>query len=300
MVRKSIAVEEYTGLDLLTPRILMRGGAGRSTWNIGYERLGAARIRAGFSRLVVPNDVDTPVTYSRSSVASDNFNSATNADPLQNRTGWVTTNFNDANLVETLVSGGAGVVALHSKLSLSACVKRSGSYQTDQYAAYKIIVQPTSHMGAALRIGTAGGYAISASGGVVTVFRFTLIDGLVATLATYSVATAVGDTFWLEVLGTTLSAYKESTLLGTCSDSTYNSGVPGVFFDAFDGGSGYTPGRLDDFAAGNMAATYGTPTSAAAATRLFAFERDDDEVLVVVPNGNRVDAYPVGQPEWSA
>lgn len=300
MVKRRIEVVSYTGLDVKSPRTLMGDGFGRMTGNFDFRRRGAARVRAGYSRLIAPSSSDVTITYERSSVFTDTFDGGSNGQLLKNRTGWTAAGLTDDGLLEVLVSAGAGQVALHSLNSIGASCKTTATLDNNQFAGFTVKAHATYLMGVCVRIDTIGGYLARPVPGGVYLYRFTLASGAVLPpLKIFSATVAVNDTIFLEAVGSTLYVYHNSTLLGTASDSTHPSGAAGVYFDEATGGTGYGPGRLDNFECGDMdPVSHVVPVVVTAPSRLYSFERDDNQNVLLVGSVARVDYYLAGQPEW--
>jgi hypothetical protein len=122
---------------------------------------------------------------------------------------------------------------------------------------------------------------------------------LSSTLASYLVATSDPVTLQLRAVGNRLYGYVNGTLRLTATDGTYTSGRPGLwFFDQV--GTGSTAFRYDNFSGGLMVSDQVNAAVKVAATpsRIYSFERDDDQVRVIVAHGGSVTAFDAGSPEW--
>ncbi len=80
-----------------------------------------------------------------------------------------------------------------------------------------------------------------------------VVSGTRTAIGTVNVACTSGDILKLRCIGTTLTWYKNGTLMETLTDSTHATGQPGLYYDF----SNSNTTRLDDFQADDVVADVG-------------------------------------------
>ena len=100
----------------------------------------------------------------------------------------------------------------------------------------------TEYAGVTVRMSGSGGYGLITDGsGANTIFTIWTGSSVAQLGSSLGVTWVVGDVIKLGIVGTTLTAYKNGTSIGTITDSTFASGAPGV--------ETYGVGAVDDWSA---------------------------------------------------
>ncbi|HLJ85999.1 MAG TPA: RHS repeat-associated core domain-containing protein [Candidatus Angelobacter sp.] len=108
-----------------------------------------------------------------------------------------------------------------------------GSFSNDQFAQVTLAsVSSSSSMGPAVRVSPSGlnyyAFGAAGSGASGNYWLWKTVNGARTTLATGPTAHNVNDVLRLEVTGTTLTAKINGTVVATVTDSTFQSGNPGI------------------------------------------------------------------------
>lgn len=128
------------------------------------------------------------------------------------------------------------------------------TFANDQYSQLVLVDRGDGAFGVTVRAANTGDsawdayefYTDTISGGGHTELAV-IVNGASTVLRSYATTVAAGNTIKLDVVGTTLTAYKNGVSLGTQSDSTYSSGSAGInswsgnttrpTFDNWEGGN---------------------------------------------------------------
>lgn len=140
--------------------------------------------------------------------------------------------------------------------------------------------------------------AINSSANTATIRILTSGSGSAIGSAISIATVAAGQTFRLEVDGTTLRSYRNGTLLDTITDATHSSGQPGIVIQAngeFDRADNWEGGDLNSGDIGSSAGVatagfvgLGLNSEGVPASDLVAWFRSDSEVT---ESGGRVSAW---------
>lgn len=274
-----LRVSRYTGLDMNTAKIHMDEGAGRYTSNFDFRRIGAARIRPGYARVYISEG-------GRVQTATDDFNRANGSIGAN----WTVSSGNvfevDTNRLKHTSASGAGGVARYTATSFPA----------DQYASVKLAVLGNA-VGPVVRAGASQVYLfIGSAPGYWDLVRVNYITVAAVGLASNNAGPtpAAGDVLELRAEGTSLRGYVNGALIVSATDSVLTSGSPGIMGYGAAGGTD----RVDDFAAGAISLIRTPVLVTQRPSRLFAFERDDDESRLVIADGSRLEQFGETLPEW--
>jgi hypothetical protein len=161
---------------------------------------------------------------------------------------------NWVNNVSTMQISGNAAVAAANVYALDSYVGQS--FNADQFSRATIKAVDGYGVGVAVRTGTAGTYTAyelfcSTAGEVLQ----KIVSGTPTILATPSAVCAANDVIELDIAGTYLTAIHNGSVDATYSDSSINSGAPGVV--AGNGGT-VTNDALINWVGGSLASNGGT------------------------------------------
>lgn len=104
-------------------------------------------------------------------------------------------------------------------------------------------------LGPVVRSSASGCYCISVDGTAGSTRRVCRMDGTTkVVVGSVNITPVNGDTLKLRVVGSTITAYVNGSLVDTITDSTYTTGQPGIFYNR--GGTGLSRG--DTFSASDI------------------------------------------------
>jgi hypothetical protein len=295
------AALEFKGIDLSTGKVHMDPGAAQIDINGDRRRFGAWRTRAGYARLIAAGTG----SFTKTSVATDDFDRANGA---------LGANWDDYSVAPNLIKDlniATNQVRIEDAVSGSraAAAWIGDTVGDDQYSEVTINVLPdTQELGVFVRSSEAGGgylfrYYREVSSGLE---RFTLENvtdwgqgggTTLATLDSYAGLGAVTDALELRALGNELFCYIGGILILTATDATHSSGNPGIF--ASNPIGIVTRGEVDDFDMGTVLLSFPAAVVTSEPSRIYAFERDDNDVRIMVAHGTVMNEFAVGGPEWT-
>ncbi len=292
MRRSRQGPSNFQGLDLSTAKVFMDHGAAQKSENVDYRRNAAARVRPGYARMLA-----TSLIWSNTSVDTDDFNRANGALGAEWDTGYAPSDF-------VIASNQARHENAAAALGANGFI--GSSFGNDQYAKATVAALPiNATCGVMVRATTGGGgyafyvFNFGGSGWVVLLKIFSWNAGLGPTtqaLLAAQYTASVGDVVELRAVGTTLYGYINGVLLAEAEDSAWVSGKPGLIADNF---GTPTRGELDTFDAGTASKTFPAAKVTGEPSALFAFERDDDNVKVMLAYDTKLDEFDAGEAEWT-
>lgn len=288
-----LRVVEYRGLDLSSARIWMDPGAAQRSENFDYRHRSKARVRAGYARLLAGS-----TSPENSQTVTDDFDRADGG--LGSNWTVDTGGSMDLAIDTNVVKFTGGDATIHVAYGRYV----GSSFNNDQYAqiTYDSGTPETDFFVGVRRTSAQRCYMVyGRPGTVVFLSRVDYSGGFLQEriIDTSTLTLSSGDTLLLRAYGTTLEGFINGVLAVSGTDDSISSGTPGFGF-VNDSAAATTDDRLDDFAAGNVVAQANVVKVSDAPSRVFAFERDDEEVRVLVANATRVDAFLAGEPEWTS
>jgi hypothetical protein len=300
MDRRRLIPRGFEGLNVNTPLEKIQSELFQVDLNGDRRRGKSWRVRSGYARFLAGSSGVS--TYSAD--YSDDFNRA-NGDLGADWTDYGCTTRPpqiESNQVVATPSLGAVCVSLYTA---------AGAPPDDQ--ASRIVVEAIGNQYApppvvVVRGSASGGYAlaINVTNNTLRIWRMTdwgdctngsasgVIIGSYTTVG-YGGAPIIraGQELRLHVAGSTLQAFLDDAKLISVIDANIAAGTPGF---GFFGGSITTPEwKLDDWEGGLVTETAETVSVNMAPRRMIAFERTDDEMRLVIANGDDVGAHAVDQ-----
>jgi len=280
-----LRVTRYSGLDLNTAKVHMDEGAGRVTENFDFRRIGSARLRPGFARLYT-------TAQGELQVATDLFTRADGALGSD----WTGRGATTILIVVNTVRIGVTTNFAYAGAEWAG----AGTFAADQYAKVTVSQMGVlSKIGPMVRSSASGAYAVTFDG---TTFDLRIVritswaTGVCVDLDSVVYSPVVGDVITLKVIGNSIAAYVNGVLKVSSTDDVLTSGKPGIY--AVNMGGILTRGRVDDFYGGSIVSFATAVKSQDTPSRLFAFERDDEETRLVIADGSRMEQFGETLPEW--
>ena len=246
-----------------------------------YRRRGAARTRAGYSRLLASSTL-----FEFTQTISDDF-TGSDGDPLGANWTQRLTSVTRPTILTNAAAGNAG----------ASFEEYTGtSIADDQYATVRVPDASTLLYGLCIRLNANGGYMIDRWG---LLYRLnTSANGLDELLGQMVWSLTTGDIINLTAIADRIYAFKNGILSGSVKDSTFSSGGAGIYF-----GNGEILGvrpRLDQFRAGTASIQNDVVKSDQQPTHIYAFERDDEQSKLLVARGGGMDEFDAGTSEWTS
>jgi hypothetical protein len=265
----------------------------------GDRRLvGAWRSRAGYARLASDS-----LLYEEADGISA-FDFAAGSGDLQDDAAWT----GHGGQAGTIEMTGAGVeYNVPDMATVSACSYTASSFDDDHFAEATLEdVTNNEFGGPAVRIASNLCYFASPEASATqTKIRIYLADiagGTTSLLVEIAAGKTLetGDVIRLEVKSSELKLLLNGSEIGGTVDYTLTTGDPGVAFwnGATSPASVVTP-MLSLFDAGSFTSRPEPIEVSGEPSRIFAFERDDDQSKIMVAYATAMDAFDVGGPEWT-
>lgn len=285
-----VRISGHDGLDVKTPRLLMKGEMARISENFEYRRRGAARVRAGYARLLAGGASNV-----LSNTVTDNFDSLASGDPLEDEVNWTGVGLTNDNLIQ---GDGSGRIKMASSLAFErGAVEYTGaSLSADQSVAVTYSAFPTYVMGITARSNATGCYFLRPTTSFLVLYRV-VWPGTFTILAWRDVGLAGGETIRLDVRASTLTVFVDGVSQFGATDTVYADGNTGLYFVTI---SAADAGRMDDFSAADVALGSTSISVTEQPTRIYAFDRDDNVEKLIVAGRTSIDAFDIGGTEWGS
>lgn len=281
---------QFVGLDLSTGKIHMPPGAAQIDENGDRRRRGAWRVRAGYSRLL-----SNTLVFEERNEVTDDFEDMSSGNNLEDETEWTGVGQSPSSIEAV-----AGIAVQETfGNGVSGAYWNAQSFANDQYAEGSIhdLSDGSDTAGVAVRMSGTGGYAwVHPNTGFMRFIRVTWPSTWVV-LKSFNLGAPLelDDVLRLEMRDDTLLGYINGALIGSVVDTVFGSGAPGL---AWNSGSGASA-AMDNFKGGDLVSRLTAIAVDGEPSRITAFERDDDEVKVLVAHGSKVTEFDAGDPEWT-
>lgn len=296
-----IRIESWGGLNLNTPKAMLRPEETAWLENFLGRRGGSLALRPGYARM----RHGSPVVQ-LTEIASDDFNRANTV--LAASADWEDLSGLGGTPLAIVTSGIVEAGSLGAEAG-GASKWTSDSLDGDQYAECEIIQPGVQHacgvgvrhqvpgdgLGNGYRFGVFG-YAFGSPG--PSYYLSCVWDFVSHANVPYTWSS--GDKIRMEIIGDEIRCYLNGQLQFKLYDSTKTGGQPYLWAYSFGGGA-TTIGQVDSFVCGECSLSGrdgivvdGVPAKA------FHFERDDGTVLLVISFGGKFQAFQVGDVEWTS